>query len=136
MEPRVLVYTDGGSRGNPGQAAIGILLYKQDGTLLKNHGEYIGTTTNNQAEYAAMLRGLKLAAGFTMSEVACHSDSQLMVNQLSGSYKVKNPGLMDALKKVKQAEKAFSQVTYTHLPRTDPRIRLADSLVNRVLDSR
>jgi ribonuclease HI len=134
MEPKVMVYTDGGSRGNPGPSAIGILIYTQDGKLLNNHREYIGITTNNQAEYAAVLKGLELSAQFTRSEVYCHSDSKLMVSQLSGTFRVKNSGLQEALSKVKEAEKAFAAVAYVHLPRTDSRIRLADNLVNRALD--
>ncbi len=136
MEPRVLVYTDGGARGNPGPAAIGILIYTQEGKLLTNHREYIGKATNNQAEYAAMLKALELAAQFTRSEVFCHSDSRLMVSQLCGTFRVKSPGLQEALRKVKNAEKSFSQVTYTHLPRTDSRIKLADRLVNMALDDK
>ena len=134
MEPKVMAYTDGGSRGNPGPSAIGVLIYSQGGKLLNNHREYIGITTNNQAEYAAVLKALEMAASFTRSEVCCHSDSKLMVSQLKGTFRVKNPGLQEAFSKVKQAEKAFAAVSYAHLPRTDPRIRLADNLVNRALD--
>jgi ribonuclease HI len=130
---RVLVYTDGGSKGNPGPAAIGVLIYTPQGDLLANCSEYIGRATNNQAEYSAMLKALEMAKAFTRSEVVCHSDSQLMVNQLKGAYKVKEPGLIEALSKVKQAEKAFTKVSYVHLPRTDPRIRLADHLVNKAI---
>ena len=135
MEPRVLLYTDGGSRGNPGPSAIGILLYSQEGMLLESHKEYIGHSTNNQAEYAAVLKGLGIAREFTQGgEVLCHSDSKLMVSQLSGTFRVKEPKLIESLRKVKESEREFSLVRYIHLSRTDPRIRLADALVNRVLD--
>ena len=134
MEPKVLLYTDGGSRGNPGPSAIGILIYSQHGILLANHKEYIGQATNNQAEYAAVLKGLGIAREFTMGEVFCHSDSKLMVSQLSGDYAIKEPKLKEAFQRVKEAEKPFGMVRYIHLPRTAPRIKLADSLVNRVLD--
>ena len=130
----VSVYTDGGSRGNPGPSAIGILIYSPAGRLLRDHREFIGKTTNTQAEYRAVLKALELARGFTKGEVSCHSDSKLLVNQLSGRFKVKNKGIKEILGKVREAEKAFSRVAYTYLPRTDPRIRLADTLVNRALD--
>ena len=133
---RVLVYTDGGSRGNPGPSATGILIYSPDGKLLHDHRETIGRATNNQAEYRAVLKALGLARGFTSGEVACHSDSRLLVNQLSGRFRIKNPGLKELLQEVRRAEKPFSRVTYTYLPRTDPRMRLADALVNRALDGR
>lgn len=131
---KVLAYTDGGSRGNPGPSAIGVLIYSPGGRLLRDHREFIGRATNNQAEYRAVLRALELARGFTRGDVSCNSDSRLLVNQLSGRFKAKNPGIRDAIQRVRKAEKAFSGVTYTHLPRTEPRIRLADSLVNRALD--
>jgi ribonuclease HI len=131
---RVLVYTDGGSRGNPGPSAIGILIYSPEGKLLKDHREYIGEFTNNQAEYRAVLKALGLAREFTNGGVSCHSDSRLLVNQLSGRFKIKNPGIRDVIRFVRKAEEAFSRVTYTYLPRTEPRMRLADALVNRALD--
>ncbi len=131
---RVLAYTDGGSRGNPGPSAIGILIYSPGGRLLRDHREFIGRATNNQAEYRAVLRALELARGFTRGEVSCHSDSRLLVNQLSGRFKIKNKGIKEIVEKVRETEKAFSRVAYTHVPRTDPRIRLADALVNRALD--
>ncbi len=134
MEDRVLVYTDGGSRGNPGPAAAGMLVYSPEGRLLEHASEYLGHATNNQAEYAALLRALELSQKHTRSEVICHSDSELMVRQLKGEYKVKNPGIQKAVQNIRQAEKAFSKVEYVHLPRTNPRIRLADTMVNRVLD--
>lgn len=130
---RVLVYSDGGSRGNPGPSAIGILIYSPEGKLLKDYREYIGKATNNQAEYAAVLKAIELASEFTREEVSCHSDSRLLVNQLSGRFKVKNKAIKEALEKVREAEKAFSGVTYSYLPRTDPRMRLADQLVNKAL---
>lgn len=136
MESGLLIYSDGGSRGNPGPAGIGILIYSPEGRLLKDHREFIGRATNNQAEYAAVLKALGLASGFTRGEVACHSDSQLLVNQLSGRFRVKNPGIREALQRVRQAERPFSRVSYSYLPRTNPRMRLADALVNRVLNER
>ena len=130
----VSIYTDGGSRGNPGPSAIGILIYSPDEVMLKHHREYIGTTTNNQAEYAAIQKALELAGSYTNGEVKCFSDSKLMVNQLSGSFKVKNLGLKEALLRVKAIESKFSSVEYKHVSRNDPRIKQADALVNKSLD--
>ncbi len=130
----VSTYSDGGSRGNPGPSAIGVIVYSPDGKLIANHRGYIGGATNNQAEYAAVLKALELAREFTKGAVSCYSDSMLLVNQLSGRFKVKNPGIREAIMKVKRTEKAFATVTYTHLPRTDPKMKLADALVNRALD--
>jgi ribonuclease HI len=132
----VAVYTDGGSRGNPGPSAIGVLVYSGSGNPLAQVGEFIGKGTNNQAEYAALLRGLRIASRFTKGEVRCHSDSQLLVRQMKGQYKTKNPGLKKALLEIKDAERGFRKVTYTHVRRENPHIRLADMLVNRALDSR
>ena len=134
MLEHVDVFTDGGARGNPGPAAIGVLVFSPEGGLLANFRECIGETTNNQAEYAAATKGLAIASRFTRGKVVCHSDSELMIMQLSGKYKVKNPGLRTAMKLVREAEKAFSEVVYKHHPRTNPRIKLADQLVNRALD--
>lgn len=133
---KVLVYTDGGSRGNPGPSAIGVLVYSPEGNILANFRECIGDTTNNQAEYAAVARGLAIASRFTRGEVHCHSDSELMVKQLTGAYKAKNPGIRTALAMVREAEKSFKKVRYSHHPRTNPKIRLADELVNRALDEK
>jgi ribonuclease HI len=133
---KVIVYTDGGSRGNPGPSAIGILIYSPGGKLLQDHRESIGKATNNQAEYRAVLKALGLATRFTKGGVSCHSDSRLLVNQLSGRFKVKNSGIRELLQAVRRAEKAFSGVSYTYLPRTDPKMKLADTLVNRALDER
>jgi ribonuclease HI len=133
-QKRILIYTDGGARGNPGPAAIGVLIYTYHGRLLESHREYIGKATNNVAEYTAVITALRQAGKFSDHDIYCHSDSQLIVNQLSGTYAVKEPHLQELLRKVRELEKQFKKVTYTYLPRTDPRIGLADSLVNRVLN--
>jgi ribonuclease HI len=132
---KVMIYTDGGSRGNPGPSAIGILIYTHDGKNLEDHREFIGEATNNQAEYSAVLKALDLARQFTKSEVYLFSDSQLLVNQLSGDYKVKNPALKEFKDKVKEAEKSFVMVSYIYVTRREPRLKLADMLVNKALDA-
>ena len=133
---KVSVYTDGGSRGNPGPAAIGVLVLSPSGGVLAQFREYIGETTNNQAEYAAMTKGLAIASRFTSGEVSCHSDSELMIKQIQGSYKVKNPGIRVAMKLIREAEKPFRKISYTHHPRTNPNIKKADTLVNLALDEK
>ena len=132
----VNVYTDGGARGNPGHAAIGVLVLSPSGNPLAQFREYIGETTNNQAEYAALTKGLAIASRFTNGEVRCHSDSELMVKQLKGQYKVKNPGIRTAMKLVKEAAKGYRKVTFTHHNRTNENIKRADAMVNLALDEK
>ena len=128
------IYTDGGSRGNPGPAAIAVLIYDNQGKLLKSHSEYIGTATNNVAEYRAVLKALKLAEKLRTGQVVCTLDSQLVASQLAGRYKIKKPHLRELSGLVKEAEKKFESVGYMHVKRSDRRIRLADRLLNEILD--
>ena len=129
------IYTDAGARGNPGPSAIAVLIF-QEGKPLKQHSEYIGTATNNQAEYRAVIKGLELAKEAGAGEIRVFSDSELVCSQLKGEYKVKNRGLKPLYEKAKSLEKGFQKVSYFSLPRENPRTRLADRLVNRILDSR
>ena len=89
MHKELHVYTDGGSRGNPGPAAIGVVVCSAEDVLLVEHKEFLGEATNNIAEYTAMIRALEIAKDFTTGLVICVSDSELMVKQLNGEYKVK-----------------------------------------------
>jgi ribonuclease HI len=130
----IVTYTDGGSRGNPGHAAIAVLIYDGKGKLLASHSEYIGETTNNVAEYRAVLKALKLAARFGSGSVSCVMDSELVARQLSGKYKVKNPGLRELHTLVKDEERKFSSVAYSSVRREDEKISLADYLLNASLD--
>ena len=130
----VSLYTDGGSRGNPGPAAIGIIIYSPKGHVLASFRGFIGRTTNNQAEYAALSKGLAIASRFTRKQVRCYSDSELMISQLTRSYRVKSRALRVAVDLVREAEKAFEKVKYFHLRRSNPRIKRADRLVNLALD--
>jgi ribonuclease HI len=132
--PDLAIYTDGGSRGNPGDAAIAVLIYDGKGKLLQSHSEYIGTTTNNVAEYRAVLKALKLAGRHGSGDVSCTMDSQLVMMQLSGKYKVKKPHLLELHGMVKREEKRFRSVSYSHVKREDSHVSLADSLLNRTLD--
>jgi ribonuclease HI len=135
MPSKVTIYTDGGARGNPGPAAIGVLILDEEGEELAEHGEVIGATTNNVAEYTAVLVALEIAAQFKPSEIVHYTDSQLVAEQLSGRYKIKMPHLLELWKQVKEKEKKFQRVTYTQVPRTHEKIRHVDGLVNMALDA-
>ena len=89
---KIKIYTDGGSRGNPGPAATGYVI-STDGQILEEGGRYLGETTNNQAEYQAVIQALVAAKKFKPSEIECHLDSELVVKQLNGQYKMKNKAL-------------------------------------------
>jgi len=130
----IRIYTDGGSRGNPGPAAFALLIYDSNGKLLESHSEFIGDATNNTAEYRGMLKALKLARKHSSGDVACTMDSELAIMQLSGKYKIKKPHLRDLFRLVKAEERHFRSVTYTHVKREDRYVSLADSMLNRTLD--
>lgn len=125
------LYTDGGARGNPGPAAIGVVL-KKDGKVIYEHSSYIGKDTNNVAEYKAILSGLETSAEKGIKEVDCYLDSELVVKQLNGEYKVKQPHLRLLWTEVKTVENKFVKISYHHVKRE--KNKHADMLVNKVLD--
>ncbi|HDD72638.1 MAG TPA: ribonuclease HI family protein [Candidatus Aenigmarchaeota archaeon] len=135
MYSRVYVYTDGGSRGNPGPAAIGVIV-AEGGKILKEFGEYIGKATKNEAEYRAVIRGLETAGGFCRGEVVIVSDSELVVNQLRGLYRIRKSNLLRLFNLVRKREREFERVVYMHRRRQDPLLRRADMLVNLELNKR
>lgn len=126
------LYTDGGARGNPGPAGIGFVL-SEIGSPVVEHGEYIGTATNNQAEYKALLAGLICAKKKKISELQCFLDSELVVKQVRGEYRVKNEELKILLDEIKKILSVFSRVTFEHVPRS--KNAHADKLVNEALDA-
>ncbi|MBU9888257.1 MAG: ribonuclease HI family protein [Candidatus Omnitrophica bacterium] len=128
------IYSDGGARGNPGPAAVGVLVCDEKGKRLGDHGEVIGETTNNVAEYTAVIRGLTLAAELGVQEADYFLDSELVARQLSGIYKLKAEHLKPLFARVKEKEKLFKRITYFHVPREHEKIRHVDALVNRALD--
>lgn len=132
----VRVYTDGASRGNPGPAAIGVVVCDASDRILRRHKEFLGDATNNEAEYRAILRALKLAAAYTEGEVELTSDSELAVRQLTGAYKVRRRNLEALVVAVREAERNFTKVVYRHAPRMTGRLALADRLANEALDRR
>jgi len=125
--------TDGGSRGNPGPAAYGYVLEAEDGTVLAAHGKTIGVATNNVAEYSALIAGLERALELAFDEVEVVSDSELLVKQMRGEYKVKNEALRDLVVQAAQLAREIGTVTYTAVPREHN--ELADRLVNEALDA-
>lgn len=128
------LFTDGGSRGNPGQAAIGCLLVDGDGTILEEHAARIGIQTNNVAEYEALIAGLKLALKYRPNRLVCHLDSELVVKQLSGAYRVKMVTLQPLVEEIEQLRSQLTKVEFVHIPRKD-NFR-ADALVNAALDGK
>jgi probable phosphoglycerate mutase len=125
--------TDGGARGNPGPAAYAYVLETEDGTVLAAHGEAIGVATNNVAEYRALVEGLAKARELAVDELEVVSDSELLVNQMRGSYKVKNEALKELWRQAMTQATGFEKVTYTAVRREHN--ELADQLVNEALDA-
>ncbi len=128
----VKLYTDGGSRGNPGPSASGFVLYDSTGGVLVDKGVYLGITTNNQAEYTALKLGLEEAGAFGARNVEVFMDSLLVVNQMKGIFKVKNRDLWPINEAIKDLTKQFKSVKFTHIPRELN--KAADAAVNRALD--
>ena len=125
--------TDGGSRGNPGPAAYGYVLEAEDGTVLEAHGEAIGVATNNVAEYSALIAGLEKALELGVDEVEVVSDSELMVKQMRGEYRVKNEALQELWSRAGRLARQVGSVGYTAVRREHN--KLADTLVNEALDA-
>jgi len=130
---RARLSTDGGARGNPGPAAYGYVLEAEDGTVLAAHGEKIGIATNNVAEYSALVAGLEKALELGVDEVEVVSDSELMVKQMTGEYRVKNDALRELSVEAGRLARRIGSVDYTAVRREHN--KLADTLVNEALDS-
>ena len=130
---RATLFTDGGARGNPGPAAYGYVLEADDGTLLAAHGERIGVATNNVAEYRALIAGLEKALELGLDEVGVVSDSELLVKQMTGEYRVKNEALRKLNDEAERVARRIGDVSYTAVRREHN--ELADRLVNEALDA-
>jgi ribonuclease HI len=126
------LFTDGGSRGNPGPAAYAFVLEAEDGTLLDARGESIGVATNNVAEYSALVAGLARAVDVGVDELEVVSDSELLVKQMRGEYRVKNRALQGLFLEASRLAQKLGRVTYVAVRREHN--ALADSLVNEALD--
>lgn len=127
----MILFTDGGARGNPGPAGAGVVL-RNDEKIVEQVCAYLGEKTNNEAEYSALILGLKVAAKHTDAHLEVYMDSELVVKQLNGEYKIKQEHLQKLYFDVKKLEKKFSKVTYSHVTRD--KNKEADRLVNEVLD--
>lgn len=130
---RARLFTDGGARGNPGPAAFAYVLEADDGTVLAAHGEAMGVATNNVAEYSALIAGLEKAVELQVGEVEVVSDSELMVKQMRGEYKVKNEALRGLSLRAARLAGQLGSVEYTAVRREHN--KLADQLVNEALDA-
>jgi ribonuclease HI len=130
---KATLFTDGGSRGNPGPAAYAFVLEAEDGTVLEARGEAIGIATNNVAEYSALVAGLERAVEAGVDELEVVSDSELLVKQMRGEYRVKNKALQDLFLDASRLARKIQRVTYTAVRREHN--TLADGLVNEALDA-
>jgi ribonuclease HI len=126
------LYTDGGSRGNPGPSAAGIVLCNSKDEIVKKGGKYLGNGTNNEAEYQALILGLRIAIKEDVKNLVCILDSELIVKQLKGLYKVKSENLQGFFTIIKTLEKNFTFIEYKHVNRE--KNSEADAMVNMALD--
>ncbi|HIE17309.1 MAG TPA: ribonuclease HI family protein [Dehalococcoidia bacterium] len=133
---QVNLFCDGGCRGNPGPGAIGLLILDTQNQELHRHAEPIGHTTNNRAEYCALIKGLDSCAKFTRHRVVCFMDSKLIVNQMNGTWRLKNDELRSLYHKVKDRERVFKEVTYQYVQRTNPTMKKVDRLLNQAFEGR
>jgi mutator protein MutT len=129
----ITIYTDGGSRGNPGPSAAGFVILDYRQQVIAEGGEYLGVTTNNQAEYQGVRLGLEKAVELQYNHVDFKIDSMLVVNQMKGLYKIKNRELWPVNERIRELMKQFDKVTFSHVPREFN--QLADGMVNKTLDA-
>ena len=129
---KLKLFTDGGARGNPGPAGIGAVILNEEGKVIVEISEYIGETTNNQAEYKALIAGLAKAKELSVSELEVFLDSELVVKQLNREYRVKDKDLAPLFLQVYNISLGFKKIVFKHIYRE--RNELADKLVNQALD--
>jgi ribonuclease HI len=131
---KLITFTDGGSRGNPGPAAIGVVVKNAEGTTITAFGKYIGHTTNNQAEYQALVAALETATELGATSVQCFLDSELIVKQMNREYRVRDVALQVHFVKIWNMAQKIGHVTFTHVRRE--KNTEADAEVNKALDAR
>lgn len=131
MGKKLFLFTDGASRGNPGPAAAGVVLKGEKGKVLIERGQFLGRMTNNEAEYRALLLGLELAKDLRPETLVCFLDSELVVSQINGLWRVKKSHLRELLFKVRQVERHYPKVLYKLIPREENAD--ADTLANEAL---
>ena len=131
----IFTNSDGGSRGNPGPAAIGIII-RRDEEILMKYTERINDCTNNVAEYRALIKALELASKFDKEEITCVLDSELLVKQLMGEYQIKSENLLPLFLKVQKLQENFNKIKYVHVSRWDKFQKVVDKLLNDELDKK
>ncbi|MDR1300182.1 MAG: ribonuclease HI family protein [Candidatus Nomurabacteria bacterium] len=129
---RLFLYSDGGSRGNPGPSACGFIIQDENGKVIYEGGEYLGVTTNNQAEYQGVRLALEKAIEIGGRDIVFHADSQLVVNQLTGVYKIKNKDLWPIYERIKELAAEFDRIEFKHILREYN--GRADAMVNKILN--
>ena len=129
---KLIIYTDGGARGNPGPSGIGAVIYDEKKTVLAEVSEFIGRATNNQAEYKAVIAALAKAKELGGEELEFYLDSELVVKQLKREYKVKHPELAPLFLKIYNLEMGFKKISFKHVPREMN--KEADALANKAMD--
>ena len=132
MNKKLIIFTDGGARGNPGPAGVGVVMMDEYGKIVATHKKYIGQATNNIAEYSAAVLALEEAKKLGAEELDFYLDSELAVKQINGEYKVKNAELGKLFIKIYNLKHNFTKVVFNHVPRE--KNRLADKLVNQAID--
>lgn len=129
---KVIIFTDGGARGNPGPAGIGAVIYDEHKKLIAEISEYLGVATNNQAEYKALIAAFHKAKELGAKELDCYLDSELVVKQLKGEYRVKDKDLALLFLSIHNLSLSFKKIFYTHIPRE--KNAAADCLANEAMD--
>ena len=132
MSRKAVLFADGGARGNPGPAAFGAVLVDEHGGLMREVGEFLGTATNNVAEWRGLIAGLEAALEEGVDDLDVRLDSELVVRQITGVYRVKHPGLIDLFNRARALMRRFARVDVQHIRRKEN--AAADRLVNLVLD--
>ncbi len=131
-DKKLIIHTDGGARGNPGPAGIGVVIYNEHKELLREYSDFLGVATNNQAEYKAVILALRRAKDLEAEEISFFLDSELVVKQLKGEYKVKNQDLASLYLEIHNLSVDFKKITYTHVRREFN--KEADRLANEAMD--
>ena len=131
---KLKVYSDGASRGNPGDSAIAFIILSEDEEVVKRFSKYLGIRTNNQAEYEALISALESASKLNSQEIVCYMDSELVVKHLNGEWQVRNPKLRILWRRVHGLTHNFLKTSFKHVPRTDKYIKMVDKLANQTLN--
>jgi ribonuclease HI len=136
MSEELRLYTDGATAGDPAQGAICYRLLDASGEVLLEHAQPVGAATSNEAEYRALMIGLSACQKYLRARIHCCADSELMIKQLRGEYRVSDPRLKQLAERVKHLAGQFRQVTFSHVRSTDPEMALAGRLANAALNAR